>query len=293
MSSHSIFRTFIFAGSTTTGSATAVISTSAETGSIHALVLMHGIVGLVDSKDVQIKVKFEVMHNQERRTLEETVKIPKVDPREITQVDFKTVFDAPELDALGRGELKMSVVTDHGEVIGNLSPRFACEILDAVLAPEDELEIPAQMTPARGIAWMFVTRSGAINYKVKLEDLRPSEVVTRVSMDNDKKSKRLLKVVTEAEDPVFDSEGVTSGTMTLSAGDVEDLYKDALFVNVDTNFEKRSLRGRVELQMMTDAHELAQPILIKSNETRIAAIGWTNVDSTCRLNYQVGTHAPI
>ena len=44
---------------------------------------------------------------------------------------------------------------------------------------------------------------------------------------------------------------------------------------------------------MTEAHELATPVLMKSGPARnaeghaVAGIAWANIDSTCTLKYQV------
>ena len=47
------------------------------------------------------------------------------------------------------------------------------------------------------------------------------------------------------------------------------------------------------LQLMTEAHELARPVLMKASHARnedgssVAGIAWANIDSTCTLKYQV------
>ena len=136
-------------------------------------------------------------------------------------------------------------------------------------------------------------------------------------MDNGRKSRRLLKIVAdllpdpEAASVMSDSGGI-SGTIRLSAGDIEDLYKADLYINVATNSDDRLLRGRIMpqvrglseildspdlilliLQLMTEAHELARPVLMKASHARnedgssVAGIAWANIDSTCTLKYQV------
>ena len=137
-------------------------------------------------------------------------------------------------------------------------------------------------------------------------------------MDNGRKSRRLLKIVADLlPDPeaarVMSESGGISGTIRLSAGDIEDLYKADLYINVATNSDDRLLRGRIMpqvrglvseildspdlilliLQLMTEAHELARPVLMKASHARnedgstVAGIAWANIDSTCTLKYQV------
>ena len=73
-------------------------------------------------------------------------------------------------------------------------------------------------------------------------------------MDNGRKSRRLLKIVAdllpdpEAASAVSDNGGI-SGTIRLSAGDIEDLYKADLYINVATDSDERLLRGRIMPQV--------------------------------------------
>ena len=73
-------------------------------------------------------------------------------------------------------------------------------------------------------------------------------------MDNGRKSRRLLKIVAdllpdpEAASAVSDNGGI-SGTIRLSAGDIEDLYKADLYINVASDSDERLLRGRIMPQV--------------------------------------------
>ena len=87
--------------------------------------------------------------------------------------------------------------------------------------------------------------------------------------------------------PTF-HEGWANGTLSLSAEDIEDLYKADLYINVASTNNERELRGRIVPQMMTEAHEMVRPILLTGEVgTRVSGIAWTNVDQSCRVNYQV------
>ena len=152
---------------------------------------------------------------------------------------------------------------------------------------------------------------------LRLDSIPPTQQITSIHVDNGRKSRRLLKIVADLlPDPVATSamsdSGGISGTIRLSAGDIEDLYKANLYINVATNSDERLLRGRIMpqvrdfleildspdlillfLQLMTEAHELARPILMKAGSARneegnaVAGIAWANIDSTCTLKYQV------
>ena len=84
----------------------------------------------------------------------------------MTAFHFKTVLDEIQMEALGKGNLKVKVSTKSSpmlEVSGSLAPRFACDMFDSVLAPgenEDDMK-------AAGMAWMMVTKNGDFKYNIK------------------------------------------------------------------------------------------------------------------------------
>ena len=142
---------------------------------------------------------------------------------------------------------------------------------------------------ASGMAWMFMKKDGEIEYHVRyvypcltcsckdcipyarnmrqglshmeffflrLDSIPPSEQIKSIHVDNGRKSRRLLKIVADLlPDPegvsgrsVSDGAGI-SGTIRLSASDIEDLYKADLYINVATNTDERLLRGRIMPQV--------------------------------------------
>ena len=52
-------------------------------------------------------------------------------------MDFKTVFDSPVLEALGRGKLLLTLTSKDRKgksVQGFLAPKFSCDFFDSVLS---------------------------------------------------------------------------------------------------------------------------------------------------------------
>ena len=88
----------------------------------------------------------------------------------------------------------------------------------------------------------------------RLDSIPPSQQIKSIHVDNGRKSRRLLKIVAdllpdpEAASAVSDNGGI-SGTIRLSAGDIEDLYKADLYINVATDSDERLLRGRIMPQV--------------------------------------------
>ena len=91
---------------------------------------------------------------------------------------------------------------------------------------------------------------------LRLDSIPPSEQIKSIHVDNGRKSRRLLKIVADLlPDPeavsarsMSDGAGI-SGTIRLSAGDIEDLYKADLYINVATTTDERLLRGRIMPQV--------------------------------------------
>ena len=73
------------------------------------------------------------------------------------------MFDSQELDALGKGELQLSVYpSSHPSrsLTAKIVPRISCDIFDCVLQPSER-------GGGAGIGYMYFTRDGALRYNVK------------------------------------------------------------------------------------------------------------------------------
>jgi hypothetical protein len=258
------------------------------------MILMKDVFGPTDDQDVTLDVKLEaVMDNGERRIIEDTLRVPKVVPKDATTSDLKTGFDVLEMDALGRGNLKMTVSSrnfPHYGVEGYLGSRFSCDLVDSILSPVDEDseldEIAAmdhQNSPQRGLAWLVPKTNGELDYHIQIEDLSSNEI-TALQIDNGKMSRRLLMTIPLKA--TFNG-GEASGSIRISAKEMEQLFKDNLFLNVATLANERALRGKLTIQMMSEATETIRPILLKSNLSLVSGIAWTSINAHCRLNYEV------
>ena len=73
----------------------------------------------------------------------------------LATIDFKTVFDGPELSALGEGRLKITVrIKDRqqgakqlgGGVLmqGTLGPKISCDLFDCVMADSSDRQSSVQ-----------------------------------------------------------------------------------------------------------------------------------------------------
>ena len=86
-------------------------------------------------------------------------------------------------------------------------------------------------------------------------------------------------------------EGWANGTFRMDAKDVDAFYHANLYINVATTTNVRALRGRIVQNLLGLAQEFSRsPILLHGNppnRTAISGLAWINVDSTCRLHYQV------
>ena len=142
----------------------------------------------------------------------------------------------------------------------------------------NSLEERRQDFPARGLAWITVDTSGTLSYKIKweiyadstlrgldstmlpfslhrLESLPSSRLVSSLSVDNGRRSRRLRRVVAaDLAEPVSVSPSSntlwSNGSLTLGAVDLESLYNSDLYLNLATDDDQRALRGRIVLQGM-------------------------------------------
>ena len=104
----------------------------------------------------------------------------------MASIDFKTVFDAPELLALGQGRLQVTAFTKSAPeraIVGTVVPKFSCDFFDSVLSPltsddqasaadndnddDDEQILSSSDSNAKGLAWMFMDTAAQIHYHIK------------------------------------------------------------------------------------------------------------------------------
>ena len=78
-----------------------------------------------------------------------------------------------------------------------------------------------------------------------------------------------------------------NGTIRLGARDIESLYRSDVHLNSATEDREEALRGKNFQGAASLAQELANPILISGNRTKVTGIAWANVDWACALHYQV------
>ena len=75
------------------------------------------------------------------------------------------MFDEPELTALGKGGLLLSVWAASApsrRITAPIVSRISCDIFDCVLKPQDR-----QQSNKAGIAYMYFTKDGGLKYNIK------------------------------------------------------------------------------------------------------------------------------
>ena len=83
----------------------------------------------------------------------------------LSSVEVRTVFDEPELTALGKGGLLLSVwsaASPSRRITANIVSRISCDIFDCVLQPQQE-----RVDQKAGIAYMYFTKDGGLKYNIK------------------------------------------------------------------------------------------------------------------------------
>jgi len=258
------------------GAGTAIVSVSPGTGSIHANILFKGI-AKEGAKNTKFMVKFHTA--DERLSVEESVILPSVSSG-LSSVEVRTVFDEPELTALGKGDLLLSVWSASASsrrITATIVSRISCDIFDCVLKPGDR-----QQNDKAGIAYMYFTKDGGLKYNIKTEF---SEEIIDLSIDNGKKSKRLLSVIENFNSVI--SNGWANGTVYLAAGHIDELFKENLFLNLATRSEPQAMRGRILTHLAGPPESSGDAVMLKSENTEITGLAWAFLDETCRLHYNI------
>ena len=75
--------------------------------------------------------------------------------------------------------------------------------------------------------------------------------------------------------------------MSIWISKVENGVRERVIRLADDSWELPKLFEVFESWLMTEAHEMVRPILLTGDRTRVSGIAWTNIDSSCRVNYQV------
>lgn len=78
----------------------------------------------------------------------------------------------------------------------------------------------------------------------------------------------------------------------MHAKDIDAFYHANLYINVASENNDRALRGRIVQNLLGLAQEFSPaPILLSgSPPNNKSGLAWLNVDSTCRIHYQVRLH---
>ena len=87
--------------------------------------------------------------------------------QELNSVEVRTVFNSPELTALGKGELMLTIFPEHSpslSISAKIVSRISCDIFDCVLQPS---ETSTTSLGKAGIAYMYFTKDGGLKYSVK------------------------------------------------------------------------------------------------------------------------------
>ncbi|XP_023344783.1 dorsal-ventral patterning protein Sog [Eurytemora carolleeae] len=256
------------------GVGTAVLSVDIGTGSIHVNILFKGIVK-EGELNVPFHVRFETTRDGETRILDETV-ILETAGEDLSSLEIRTVMDNIELDALGRGEMKLILYPSsvpERSLSGFLVPRISCDLLDCVLTPRSQDE------GMRGMGFMYFNRHGALIYKIRVEPGTTS--VSQISLESGGRSKRILNI----EPNLGSTDGtVASGEMRLTGNQVEELMKEEYYLSVGSS--STLLRGRVMLEQAGPSNLAGEPVLLTGNSS-VAGLSWVSLDTDCRLHYSL------
>lgn len=230
-------------------------------------------------------------------------------------VEIRTVLETAEMRLLLRGQVQLSVHSKRNpeqRLKGTVGPRISCDLFDSLVTAAEALtpvvEEPQQQGPsnsaALAMAWMYMSASGTIQYRIKLRGIQSS--VTRVTIETApavKPSHKKPRVVEDVTGHLQVESGWINGTVPrLSARDLELLHEGELYVNVATeDWPVSEIRGRLIPRLAGESHlamesgpVLLNPVGSSAGNVTVsrAALGWVHVDKECNFHYDVAVTSP-
>ncbi|KAG8228162.1 hypothetical protein J437_LFUL002816 [Ladona fulva] len=293
---------------------TAIVSASAGNPSIHITLVFNGAFSPLDVADVPVIVR---LRSDKVLVFEEFIRVPKPD-HEINIIEVRSAVKAADLRLLARGRLQITVSSKkypEYRLKGTVTTRVTCDLFQASLLPSpySEGDDPSLLTtssstsmataeappPARasGLAWMFLTRDGALVYKVRLDDMDAPLISLGLASGRAPGQRggppRRHETVEDLT-PSF-REGWANGSLDrLSPRELEQLYAGEVWVTAVADSgpgATAAIKGRLTVHPAAGARSSEGPILLKRNDisapAALTGIAWVAVDSDCTLLYEV------
>ena len=73
----------------------------------------------------------------------------------------------------------------------------------------------------------------------------------------------------------------------LDAGQVDELFKENLYLNVATEYNAQALRGRLVTHLAGPSESSGEAVLMKGDDSSVSGVAWASLDDTCRLHYDI------
>jgi chordin len=216
-------------------------------------------------------------------------------------IEVSSAVKAGDLRLLARGRLHLSLASRrHPEygLGGAVHTRVACDLFQATLSPPPEAVSAPDAPRATGLAWMFLTRDGALAYRVRLDDMDAPLMSLRLGAGGAPPRSGAGGAPPRRHDmdedltPSF-RDGWANGSLDrLSPRELEQLYGgEAWVAAVGDALGGHSIRGRLTVHPAAGARAAEGPILLKRNDlsapAALAGIAWVAVDTDCNLQYEV------
>lgn len=269
-------------GSASNSAGTAIVSVSTQAPSIHITLIFTGLFTSDDTHDVPVTVKLQTTAGKERIVIDENVRVEKPST-ELNVIEVRSAVSQSDLNQMSRQRLSVSITTKNGESMSGLvMTRVTCELFHTPLAPPTDTMGVAD-TKTSGMAWMFVDKTGALQYHIQLDGISQPDMLGLVM------ERRLVEL--EDLTPSFQN-GWANGTIDqINARHLEQLYAGELAVNVATTATRSLVRGRLVSRPVADARDAPSPSLLIRHDTSTPAdlVGliWAAVDIECNLHYEV------
>ncbi|KAF4519369.1 hypothetical protein B566_EDAN011375 [Ephemera danica] len=279
---------------------TAIITTSSSAPSIHLSIVFNGAFSADDVADVPLNVR---LSSDKNLVLDEEVRVHKPS-HELNTIEVRSAVKLGDLRLLARGKLQLTVESrNHPQyrLQGDVTTRVACDLFQATLSAADTEDAGGETTDGRaassatssvstttsGLAWMYLTRDGALVYNVRLDDLDSQLVALSLASGRGRRRQDLVGDLLQS----FSSGWANGSLEKLSPRELEQLYAGELSVNVATDERDCLVRGRLTAHSAADPRLADSPLLLKREDTNqpasLVGIAWIAVDHECSLQYEI------
>lgn len=252
---------------------TSIVSISTISPSIHVQIMFNGpFTGRQDGGSFLVKLKYA---GNDRTIIEETIRVDKL-TNSTTVVELQSPVTFSDLNALSKRDVVVTLEAKQSgfKLQGVVVPRVSCDLYQTSVTSNGH-QMDSKKDRTSGVAWAFINKDGALEYRVKFDNNAVTELAI-VSSESRVSALDISETIVQNW-----SNGSVS---TVGPVHLEQLYSEELSLfSASSGFKNRFLWRPV-----ADARDTSGAMLLSSPDERsMVGILWMTVGPDCTLQYEV------